>query len=74
MRIWSVHGSAPKIPICSDDSRGSSPWRRISSTIASMYDGVTMMIRGPKSAISRTWRSVMPPETGTTVQPSFSAP
>ena len=33
-----------------------------------------MMIRGSKSVISRTWRSVMPPETGTTVQPSFSAP
>ena len=74
VRIWSVHGSAPKMPICSDDSRGSRPWRRISSTIASMYDGVTMMIRGSKSVISRTWRSVMPPETGTTVQPSRSAP
>ena len=46
-RISLVHGSAPKMPTCSDDSRGSRPWRRISSTIASMYDGVTMMIRGP---------------------------
>ena len=73
-RISSVHGSAPKMPISSDVERGSTPWRRISSTIASMYDGVTMMIRGSKSTISRTCRSVMPPETGTTVQPSFSAP
>ena len=33
-----------------------------------------MMISGWKSWISWTWRSVMPPEIGTTVQPSFSAP
>ena len=33
-----------------------------------------MMMSGWKSRISVTWRSVMPPETGTTVQPSFSAP
>ena len=39
-----------------------------------MYDGVTMMIAGSKSWISCTCRGVMPPETGTTVQPSRSAP
>ncbi len=33
-----------------------------------------MMTSGWKSRISVTCRSVMPPETGTTVQPSFSAP
>ena len=44
---------------------------RSSSTIASMYDGVTMMMSGSKSGISWTWRSVMPPETGTTVQPEL---
>ena len=50
------------------------PWRSSSSTIASMYDGVTMITSGSKSRISSTCRSVMPPETGITVQPSFSAP
>ena len=35
---------------------------------------VTMMIFGLKSTINCTWRSVMPPDTGITVQPSFSAP
>ena len=39
-----------------------------------MYDGVTMMTSGAKSRISVTCRSVIPPETGTTVQPSLSAP
>ena len=33
-----------------------------------------MMVVGLKSSISCTWRSVMPPEIGITVQPSFSAP
>ena len=33
-----------------------------------------MMMSGRKSRISVTCRSVMPPETGTTVQPSRSAP
>jgi hypothetical protein len=33
-----------------------------------------MMMSGLKSVISCTWRSVMPPETGITVQPSASAP
>ena len=33
-----------------------------------------MMMRGLKSSISVTCRSVMPPEIGTTVQPSLSAP
>ena len=33
-----------------------------------------MMMRGLKSSISVTCRSVIPPEIGTTVQPSFSAP
>ena len=33
-----------------------------------------MMIRGSKSRISCTCRSVIPPLTGTTVQPSRSAP
>ena len=39
-----------------------------------MYEGVTMMIVGSKSRINCTWRGVMPPETGTTVQPRRSAP
>ena len=33
-----------------------------------------MMMRGLKSLISVTCRSVMPPDMGTTVQPSRSAP
>jgi hypothetical protein len=33
-----------------------------------------MMMSGSKSAISWTWRSVMPPDIGTTVQPRRSAP
>ena len=73
-RMSSVHGSAPKMPTCSDVARGSTPCRSISSTIASMYDGVTMMTSGSKSRISITCRSVMPPDTGITVQPSASAP
>ena len=40
----------------------------------SMYDGVTMMTSGRKSVISCTWRAVIPPDAGITVQPSFSAP
>ena len=55
-------------------SRGSMPWRSISSAIASMYDGVTMMTSRLKSWISCTCRSVCPPDIGITVQPSFSAP
>jgi hypothetical protein len=39
-----------------------------------MYDGVTMITSGSKSAINLTWRSVMPPDMGITVQPSRSAP
>ena len=50
------------------------PCRSISSMIDSMYDGVTMMNSGSKSLISVTCRSVIPPETGITVQPSRSAP
>ena len=33
-----------------------------------------MMMEAPKSSISVTCRSVMPPDTGTTVQPSAEAP
>ena len=33
-----------------------------------------MITSGSKSRMSMTCRSVIPPETGTTVQPSFSAP
>ncbi len=73
-RIRSVHGSAPKMPIRNEVSRGSMPWRSNSSSSVSMYDGVTMMISGRRSVISCTWRAVMPPEAGITVQPSFSAP
>ena len=73
-RISSVHGSAPKIPISRLVLRGSTPCVSISSRIARKYDGVTMMIRGRKSTISCTWRSVIPPLTGTTVQPRRSAP
>ena len=40
----------------------------------SMYEGVTMMKSGSKSLIRLTWRSVIPPEIGMTVQPSRSAP
>jgi len=39
-----------------------------------MYDGVTITIEGWKSRISCTWRAVWPPDIGTTVQPSRSAP
>ena len=39
-----------------------------------MYEGVTMITSGSKSRISMTCRSVIPPETGTTVQPRRSAP
>ena len=35
-RISFVHGSAPKMPNRSEEAAGSSPWRSISSTIASM--------------------------------------
>ena len=73
-RISSVHGSAPKMPISSDVLRGSTPWASISSRIERKYDGVTMITRGSKSRISWTCRGVMPPEIGTTVQPSRSAP
>ena len=45
-RIASVQGSAPKMPISSEQARASSPWRANSSAMASMYDGVTMMMRG----------------------------
>ncbi len=73
-RISSVHGSAPKMPVRSEVLRGSIPWRSISSSSVSMYEGVTMITSGRKSWISRTWRSVIPPDAGTTVQPSRSAP
>ncbi len=73
-RISSVHGSAPKMPTRSDVVRGSTPCRSNSSRSVSMYDGVTMMISGRKSSISRTCRAVMPPDAGITVQPSRSAP
>jgi hypothetical protein len=62
------------MPIFSDAVFGSMPCRSISSAIASMYDGVTMMMSGLKSWMICTCRSVMPPEIGITVQPSFSAP
>ena len=73
-RISSVHGSAPKIPTSRLVSFGSTPCASSSSRIARKYDGVTMITRGPKSTISCACRSVMPPLTGTTVQPSRSAP
>ena len=73
-RISSVHGSAPKIPISRLVSFGSTPCASSSSRIDRKYDGVTMMIRGRKSTISCACRSVIPPLTGTTVQPSRSAP
>ena len=73
-RSSSVHGSAPKIPTRSEHAAGSMPRRCISSIRFRQYDGVTRMMRGSKSAISVTCRSVWPPDTGTTVQPSRSAP
>jgi hypothetical protein len=73
-RISSVQGSAPKMPTSRLVLRGSTPWASSSSRIARKYDGVTMMIRGSRSRISCTWREVTPPLTGTTVQPSRSAP
>jgi len=39
-----------------------------------MYDGVTMMTSGRRSLMSSTCRSVIPPDTGITVQPNRSAP
>ena len=73
-RICSVHGSAPNTPMRKEDCAGSRPVRSIASRIVSMYDGVTMMTSGSKSAISCTCRSVIPPDIGMTVQPSRSAP
>ena len=73
-RIAGVHGSAPKMPTLSDEARGSIPCRSISSAIASMYDGVTMMMSGLKSVMSCTCRSVIPPDIGITVAPNRSAP
>ena len=73
-RMASVQGSAPKMPILSELSRGSSPWRTNSSLMTCMYDGVTMMMLGPKSRISCTCFSVWPPDMGITVQPARSAP
>jgi hypothetical protein len=73
-RISLVPGSAPKMPSFSEVLAGSTPCRSISSMMASMYDGVTMMKSGSKSWISPTCRSVIPPDTGMTAQPSFSAP
>ncbi|MNW02050.1 hypothetical protein D3C71_1977790 [compost metagenome] len=73
-RMASVQGSAPKMPICSELSRGSTPWRTNSSLITCMYDGVTMMMLGAKSRISCTCFSVCPPDIGTTVHPARSAP
>ena len=70
-RIAGVQGSAPKMPILSEVCRGSMPCFSISSAMASMYDGVTMMMSGLKSTMSCTCRSVMPPDMGITVQPSF---
>ena len=35
-RMSFVHGSAPKMPIRSDELAGSMPWRSISSAIDSM--------------------------------------
>ena len=62
------------MPTSSEQAFGSMPCRSISSAIASMYDGVTMMMSGAKSAMSWTCFSVCPPDIGITVQPSFSAP
>ena len=73
-RIASVHGSAPKMPISSEVERGSMPCFSIASTSTCMYEGVTMMIRGRRSVISWSCFSVWPPDIGTTVQPSRSAP
>ena len=73
-RISSVQGSAPKMPTSRLVSFGSTPCASSSSRIDRKYDGVTMITRGRKSMISCTCRSVMPPLTGTTVQPSRSAP
>jgi hypothetical protein len=73
-RIVGVHGSAPKMPIDSEQVFGSMLCRSISSAIASMYDGVTMMMSGLKSVMSCTCFSVCPPDMGMTVAPSFSAP
>ena len=38
------------------------------------YDGVQAIMVVPKSLISMSWRSVLPPEMGTVSAPSFSAP
>ncbi len=73
-RMPSVQGSAPKMPTRSDERFASRPWRSNSSAIASMYDGVTMMMSGLKSLMSCTCRSVMPPPSGMTQAPSASPP
>ncbi len=74
LRMLSPQGSAPKMPRSSVVLAGSMPRRSISSTMLSMYDGVPMIMVALKSRINCTWRSVWPPEIGTTVMPSRSAP
>ena len=74
-RIVGVHGSAPKMPISSDDRCADRcPVVSISSAIASMYDGVTMMIGGLEVVDQLHLPLGLPPDIGITVQPSFSAP
>jgi len=63
--------SAPKMPIFSDDDLGSMPCRSISSAIASMYDGVTMMMSAEVlDDLHLPFGHAA--EIGITVQPSFS--
>jgi hypothetical protein len=57
-RMALVQGSEPNIPMRNEVSRGSMPCLTISSTSISMYEGVTMMIRGLKSWIICTCFSV----------------
>ena len=73
-RIAIDQGSAPKRPYASACSRGSIPASAIVSAMCSAYDGVQQRIRAERSAISSTWRGVLPPDAGTTIAPIRSAP
>ncbi len=73
-RSSSVHGSAPNMPVLSEQPGPSSPWRSNSSAMVSMYEGVTMISSGLKVDDQLHLPFGLPPEIGTTVQPRRSAP
>ena len=68
-RISLVHGSAPWKPTRMGRSSGRRPRSRAASPRYIAYDGVQLSAVAPKSRMILSWRSVLPPEMGTTVQP-----